>query len=187
MITSCYAESESYNLGMLLRKIYLAEKDILGFSGWSRSESNPHYLWFNCPVNINDTVIQGLEFHGGCLENRPDEGVSFDLRFSKASSSSYTPLERIDWRPRDGGHSNKRQRPEGLPGRIPGSHIHSFHLNYVSEEDRMRKPLRLAEEYNPEAENFIELRKYVGKRFNISNISVVTEPEWSLSLFDGKE
>lgn len=172
---------------MTFEEFYLAEKSISGFSGWSRSETNPHYLWFNCPISINGAVIQGFEFHGGCFENLPDKSVSFDLRFSRASDSNYTPLERFDWRPRDGGHSNKRKRPKGLPARIIGSHIHSFELNYISDEDSMRKPLILAEEYNPEAGNFIELREDVGKRFNISNVSLVTEPEWSFSLFDGQE
>lgn len=170
-----------------LKDVYLAEKEIGFFPGWSEPESETDYIWFEAPLEIGGVTETGLVLHGGCFVNRPNCHVSFELRISRQAGRRCIPIERVDWRAIDGGHSNpRRPRSDWSGRRVSETHLHDFALNWAEAEQRMRLGgLRTAREINSPLQSFNEVRSYAGKRFNINNIEVVTEPGWVYDLFSG--
>ncbi len=68
--------------------------------------------------------------------------------------------------------------------RLGPTHIHAFELNWSDTEQRMREsPLRFARDVEEELADFASLRKFIGNRFKINNIEIVTEPVWDYDLF----
>lgn len=170
-----------------VKDIYEAEKQIGYFPGWSAPEAETDYSWFDAPLEIGGVTETGLVLHGGCFPHRPNCHVSLELRISKQSGRRCIPLERVDWRALDGGHSNpRRPRSEWAGRRVSETHLHDFWLNWVENEQRMRLGgLRTAREIGSGLQDFTELRSYVGKRFNIKNIDIVSEPNWGYDFFSG--
>lgn len=164
-------------------------KSIAVFPGWTDSESETGYVWFDAPLDIGGVTEPGFVLHGGCYINRPDVHVTLELRISKSLGRRTRPLERIDWRSLSGGHSNATRK--GLPKEVSGrrvscTHLHAFELNYLYSECRMRAhDLPYAAEIDEDLDSFESLLKYAGKRFRINNIHVVSPPSWEYNLLDG--
>ena len=172
-----------------LEDVFLAEKEIGHFPGWSNPDPESDYLWFDAPIEIYGIAEAGLVLHGGCFAHQSDHNVSFELRFLKKIGRRCIPLERLDWRSLQGGHSNPLYpRTEWSGIRVSDTHLHEFHLNFVKEEQRMRNGgLRIAREVCRPLETLDAAIEFVGRRLNMSNIQVVTEPSWVYDLFSQGE
>lgn len=84
-----------------------------------------------------------------------------------------------------GGHSNPRKGPPEVSGkRVGATHYHAFDLNYVAEEDRMRRAiLPFAREIDTPIPDYLALRTIAGKLFGIDTIDLVPPPPWQGHLF----
>ncbi len=170
---------------MSFKALASAIKAIAQFPGWSEPEPETGYCWFNAPLMIAGVVEQGLVLHGGYLKRVPDANVSFELRASKPGVKRTVPISRIDWRAVRGGHSNPRRPGSPVSGkRVSDSHHHSFTLNWLEAESRMRKGnLPMAEDIEQEIQTFESLRRETGILFRINNIDLVQLPKWEYDLF----
>jgi hypothetical protein len=160
-------------------------KSIENFPGWSEPEPETGYCWFNAPLTIAGVVEQGFVLHGGYLKRVPDANVTFELRAANPGGKRTVPLARIDWRSVRGGHTNPRRKGSPVScKRVGPSHHHSFELNWVEHEARMRfGNLPMADDVAEEIASFESLRDSVGNLFRINNIGVVTTPKWEYDLF----
>jgi hypothetical protein len=171
---------------MTFPSLVAATKMIAQFPGWSEPEPETGYCWFNAPLMIEGVVEQGFVLHGGHLKHVHDANVSFELRAIKPGSKRAVPLARIDWKAVRGGHTNpKRKGIAGSGKRVGPSHHHSFDLNWVASENRMRLGnLPMAEDIDQGIQTFESLLATVGNLFRINNIAVVSPPKWEYDLFD---
>lgn len=170
-----------------LKEIFQAEKEIGFFPGWSNPEDETDYLWFDAPLEIGGVAETGLVLHGGCFAHRPDVHVSLELRISSQPGRRCVPLERLDWRSLEGGHSNRRRRCNRLAGRrVSDTHLHDFDLNWLEDQGRMQAGgLVCARDLEENLESFEDVRQFAGNRLNINNIDVVTRPPWVYDFFAG--
>lgn len=168
-----------------IKDIVLADKAIGFFPGWSKPEAETDYIWFDAPIEIEGVAETGLVLHGGCFAHRPDCHVSLELRISKTPGRKCQPIERLDWRSLEGGHSNPRRPKSQWAGRrMPETHLHDFWLNWSDAEQRMRRGgLSIAREVEEELQSFVEVRDFFGKHLKINNIEVVKEPDWVYDFF----
>lgn len=164
--------------------LYNAPKQLAYFPGWSEPERETSYSWFNAPLMLNGIVEAGFILHGGCLLDRPDEHVTFELRARSRSGARTIPIERVDWRAVSGGHSNRRRKGSPVSGlTVSNSHIHAFELNWIEADRRMRTDLGQAMEFGQQIQSFEELVAMVKNRFRINNLDLVTPPKWEYTLF----
>lgn len=170
-----------------LKEIFEAEKEIGFFPGWSEPETETDYIWFDAPIEIGGVTETGLVLHGGCYAHRPDMNISFELRIAKTPGRRCMPIERFDWRSIEGGHSNLRgPKSEWSGRRTSDTHLHDFWMNWIEDEQRMRKGgVPFARDIDEELEDFAQVRGFVGNRLRIKNIDVVAEPDWVYDLFIG--
>jgi hypothetical protein len=166
-----------------LRELVEADKRISAFPGWSEPEDETGYSYFNAPLEIGGVTEVGFVLHGGCYPSRPQSEVSFEMRVGRTVGRKKIPLERLDWRAATG-HTNPLRRDSPLSGRRVGpTHLHAFEPNWSETEGRMRYgALRMAQNIEEELPDFVACRAYVGKRFRISNIELVSEPNWVYDL-----
>lgn len=162
------------------------KKSISYFPAWSAPEPETGFMYFLAPLEIDGIVQDAFHLFGSCCAHYPDSHVCFELVLSKTPTRRRTVLERIDWRSLQGGHSNKRKRPDGVPRRTKATHWHKFELNYNKSSDRMiGDNLPIAQNIDKPIKSFETLRDFVGTRFNIDNPDVVSAPEWEYNLFYG--
>ncbi len=170
-----------------LKEIFEAEKEIGFFPGWSKPEDETDYVWFDAPLEIDGVAETGLVLHGGCYSRRPEVNVSLELRISSQPGRRCVPLERLDWRSLEGGHTNSRDRCRRLAGgRVSDTHLHGFDLNWLDEHGRMQSGnLPCATDIGQELQDFESVRQFVGNRLRINNIGVVDRPPWVYDFFIG--
>ena len=171
-----------------LKDVFQAEKEIGIFPGWSEPETETDYIWFDAPIEIGGVTETGLVLHGGCLAHRPNVNLTLELRMARTPGRQCVPIERLDWRSIQGGHSNPRKpKSEWAGKRVSETHLHDFWLNWSPEEERIRGGrLDVAREIEDELKKFEDVRAYVGKRLRINNIEIVKEPDWVYDLFSGE-
>lgn len=176
-------ETSRYAGNMTLAVLMAATKELATAPQWSEPEPETDYLWFDVPIIVGGIVESGIVFHGGCYRQHVDHHVTFELR--AINGRKKTPLQRIDWRSLNGGHSNKVREGSEVSGkRVDASHMHAFTLNYSQAEDRMRgSNLPMADDLAQEIQSFESLREFVGQAFAISNIHIVSTPPWAYNLF----
>lgn len=157
-------------------------KNIVSFPGWSPPEKGDGYMRFSVPLEIGGIVQEGFTLQGGCYRDHPDRHVTFQLCL--LTKRRTVPLERLDWRSLQGGHTNPRGRSSEWAGRrVSKTHLHAFELNWVAQEQRMRAGnLPLAMEISEELQTFEQLLQFTGKRFRIKNMEIVATPEWEYKL-----
>jgi len=161
-----------------------AWKTISVFPGWSEPEDGTSYMWFDVPLEIEGVTEAGFVLHGGCYKDHPDCHVTFEIRVQKSVAGRKIPLSRLDWKSLSGGHTNPRKGESEWSGkRLANTHFHSFDLNWLPDERRMRgAALTLAMEINPPLVDFAAVRAYAGIVFKIANMKVVTIPTWQYSF-----
>jgi len=168
-----------------IKNVFEAEKSISYFPGWSKPESETDYVWFEAPIEIGGVTETGLVLHGGCYSHRSECNVSFELRYLRTPGKRCLPIERVDWKSLEGGHSNPRKpRSDWAGRRVSDTHLHDFSLNWSETEQRMRSGnLPTAREISTNLNDFEGLREYTGKRLRINNIDVVESPPWVYDFF----
>jgi hypothetical protein len=168
-------------------KVVAPIKSIAVFPGWSDPDPETGYVHFNAALEIDGVVEPGLLLHGGCYIDKPSANVTFELRLARTPGRKMVPLERIDWRSLQGGHTN--QRKNGGDGkRLSDSHVHAFELNWNDKKGKFRPGnLPLAADIPETLEDFSAVREFAGKRLRINNIELVLEPKWEYHLKLGEE
>jgi hypothetical protein len=161
-----------------------AEKRISFFPGWSAPEPETGYIWFDAPMEIGGVTERGFILHGGCLVDKPDRHLVFEVRISKVPGRRCIPLMRFEWRSLKGGHTNPRcSGEEWSAKRVGPTHLHPFDLNWMPSLKRMRwAKLRAAVDIAEDLQTFNAVRDFVGDRFRINNLSIVKEPPWDYRL-----
>ncbi len=167
--------------------LFACQKSIAFFPGWLPPEPETDWVSFSAPLEIDGVVEAGFQLHGGCFKNFPDVNVSFELVMARSATTKRVVIERFDWRSLRGGHSNKRRRLAGIPSRTQRTHLHRFDLNYQPSRDRMISGLPFADNVACSLETFDSVKEFLRNRFNISNMHVVTPPEWVYDLFHGAD
>lgn len=171
---------------MPLRKLVIAEKRIPIRVEWTSPERDG-YVRFLVPLEIDGIVDAGLTLSGGAYHPYRDQHVSLELAILDHNGSRRIRLARIDWKSLRKGHSNNARKCAGPWGgeRVPETHLHSFDLNYIEAEGRMKAgKLPCAEPIPEPLQTFKELRRFCGTCFKINNIDIVPPPDWEYDLFD---
>jgi hypothetical protein len=151
---------------------------------WSKADPEDGHMRFSAPLEIDGVVEAGLTLSGGATAHHPDRHVTFELAVAGVGGIRRVRLMRADWRDLKGGHSNNRRQCAGTGKRVPETHLHSFELNWIEAERRMRRgKLPCAEPIDEDLQSFEALRSFVGRRFRINNIGIVPRPDWVYDLF----
>ncbi|MBT9161134.1 MAG: hypothetical protein DDT26_02435 [Dehalococcoidia bacterium] len=163
--------------------LFLADKAVAQFPGWSAPEPETDYVWFNAPLEIGGVIEAGLVLHGGCYSRKPDKHVTLEL-IARSPGGRKMPLARIDWRS-PSGHTNQRRAGSPVSGmRVSETHHHAFELNWLEAERRIRRGnLPQASEIEQEIQSFESLRVFAGNQWRINNIAIVSVPPWAYDLF----
>ena len=157
-------------------ELYNSDKALPYRPRWEPTNST----WFRLTsaLEIDSVVVEGLELRGGACQSLPDRAVRFMLHYRR-SNKIPTPLGRIEWRPLQP-HTNPAGGPYPLM-RISGSHFHSFRLNWLEQDSRMRAGnLPYAQPLNHEPNSFEELLAFAGKEFRIKNLEMIERPPWRM-------
>jgi hypothetical protein len=129
-------------------------------------------------LQIDDVVVEGLQFRAVARKQLPDEMITFQLEYHPHGEIG-GPLCRIEWRPLSG-HNNKGRGPKEWQNKvIVGCHHHSFDLNFRYAQDELRKgtlPIAIPLEDSPK--DFNLLLGFVKKEFRINNIEWLEVPPW---------
>lgn len=153
---------------------------------WTDPDPADGYTRIYAPLDIEGVTEAGLVLTVGAYATYPERHVTFELCVLDAADRR-TRLIRLDWRSLRGGHTNKRRNKcDGPWGRrrVPATHLHAFELNYLPDEQRMKKgKLPCAEPTSEELSSFEDVRKFVGSCFKIKNIEIVPPPDWIYDLF----
>lgn len=167
-----------------LPELMAAKKSIPVFPGWSPPEPETGYSWFDAALEVGGVVETGFVLHGGCYINRPDCNLTFEIRIGRTPGRHCVPVARFCWRSLKGGHTNpKHADPTISRRRLPATHLHPFELNWSHEQNRMlRGNCRYGIPITKDLQTFEQVRSFVGIRFRINNIAVVTRPEWDYTL-----
>lgn len=147
--------------------------------------ADAHRFTLAVPLDIDGVTVEGLELRGGCIQDSPDRAVGLHLQYHPAKRPC-TPLARAEWRPL-GAHTNPNYGPRSLRLlRIEGSHLHSFDLNWLEGDGRMRAGnLPLAQPLDPDAANLDAFLAFVGKEFRIMGLDQMEPPAWRLGNLFG--
>lgn len=171
---------------MPLKSLVEAEKTIPVGVTWTEPDKADGYVRFSAPLEIDGVVEASLSLIGGAYGQHPDCHVTLELAVLGFAGDRRIRLARIDWKSLRGGHSNSSRKCSGPHAgrRVPETHLHSSHLNYVEAEERMKRgKLPCAEPIPQPLQSFEELRKFAGTCFRIKNIDVVPAPNWVYDLF----
>src|SRR5258708_441458 len=132
--------------------INAADKVLSGRPHWEMPDS----VWFclTGSLEIDGATLPGLELRGGACQSLPDRAVRFQLQFQPPRGPCI-PMARAEWRPMNV-HINKAVGPSELQMlRIHETHIHSFDLNWLADEGRMRiGNLPVAKTIRPDLQSF---------------------------------
>ena len=160
---------------MTLPDLIAARKEISQFPGWSEPEAETGAMWFIAPLSIAGVVQEAFALHGVCLKYAPDRNVVFELR-ALGPRRRKISLTRYEWRSLREGHTNSRRSGSPVSGkRVGATHYHSFDLNWLEAERRMRSGnLPQADNVEKEPQSFESLTAEVGNRFRINNMSSAT-------------
>jgi hypothetical protein len=169
---------------MELPDLVAAKKEIEGFTGWSEPEPDTGGMWFSAPLSVAGVIQEAFTLHGLALKNVPDRNVVFELKVS-GPKGRQMPVARFEWRSLRKGHTNPRRKGSPVSGkRVDATHYHSFDLNWIPLERRMRgRNLSQADSFHPDPESFESLIDVVGKLFRINNMYVVPPPKWEYDMF----
>jgi hypothetical protein len=170
---------------MPLKTIFESDKQIPVAVRWTAPDADDGYIRFSVPLDIDGITDASVTLGGGAYIRVPDRHVTLELAILANDGIRRTRLARLDWKSDKGGHSNSRRCGGPWSGRrLPETHLHSFDLNWIAAQGRMRKgKLPCAEPIEQELATFEELRAFAGNYFRINNIEVVPRPEWVYDLF----
>lgn len=147
------------------------------FSGWQ--EDDQGILEAALPVETpGGIIIEGLLLRLKARKHLVDSAAMIQLEFPHEKGRRDRAVERLDWRPLHT-HTNKNLGPEELRLiDLEGSHRHSFDLNWIPHEQRLRKYNLPIAEPMPDCADFQSFLEYAGGCLNIQNLNVVQVPPW---------
>lgn len=166
---------------MLLRQLVETWKDLSHDAKWTEPDVS-QYCRFYAPLVVDGILEASLVLKGGTYKTHPERHISFELAIRDMKTNRDVRLSRIDWRVLSGGHSNSRRSCRGLVTRTESTHFHEFSLNYIAEEDRMKRRLPCARNVDENLNTFEELREFVGTHFRINDIIGIPLPNWEYRL-----
>jgi hypothetical protein len=162
-----------------IEKLFRSDKMLAIAPGWN---SRGDLLEVVCPLEIDATVVEGLQFRLTARKAMQDEMVTAQVEYHPSDEVG-GPLARIEWRPLSG-HNNRGRGPKAWQNRIiEGCHHHSFDLNQryaLKDLNRGSLPIALPLEASPK--DFNSLLLFVHKEFRITNIQWVEVPPWEPAL-----
>jgi hypothetical protein len=160
-----------------------ASKALIAPPTWVGPEPDTEYVWFEAPLEISGIVQPGLFLFGGAYKRRPNSAASFELRQRRPPARRYSEIERVDWRPLDGGHTipMRKKIPYGAGKRIEGTHWYLFEYNVLSNGTLLER-LPVAIETPYEIKSFEELVAFWERTTRITNMSLVSAPPWEYVL-----
>jgi hypothetical protein len=133
-------------------------------------------------LEIEGVTVRGLLLRIRARADLPDEDVIFQLEHPFPGRRD-TALARLEWRP-----LTPHRNPGNAPGAlrflyIPGSHHHTFDLNWLPGEERMRRVnLPIACPISPDPTDFNAVLELVSVSFRISGLELVPVPPWEGAL-----
>lgn len=136
------------------------------------------------PLNIGGVTVGLFGLRGGCYVQHADKAIMLQLEMGIAGVRRRIPLVRLDWRPLSDRHKNPRKGPAEHRSRVLfGSHHHTFDLNWLEAEQRMREHnLPFAVPLENEPASFAEMLDLARVLFRINDIDRLPLPEWTLKL-----
>jgi hypothetical protein len=148
-------------------------------SGWTEDEEGRERLV--AAIEIDSVTVEGLSLRLTARRSMADRKVMAQLEHRNGGITE--PLSRIDWRPLRP-HRNFGRGPKELRFQeIPGSHLHSFDLNWFAAEQRMlAENLPIAVPIDPEPAGFRQLLALLSTEFRIVNAADLPMPSWDLLL-----
>jgi hypothetical protein len=162
-----------------IEKLFRSDKMLAIEPAWNNRDD---LLELICPLEIDGTVVEGLQFRLTARKSMQDEMVTAQVEYHPSDEIG-GPLARIEWKPLSG-HNNKGRGPKAWQNRvIEGCHHHIFELNlrYAPKEiNRGGLPIALPLEASPK--DFNSLLDFVHKEFRITNIQWVEVPPWEPAL-----
>jgi hypothetical protein len=163
-----------------LEALFGADKVLAIAPVWVQRDSD--LLEIVCPLEIEDTVVEGLIFRLTARKTMPDEMVTAQLEYHPAGESG-GPLARVEWKPLSS-HNNRGLGPKEWRNRLMlGCHHHSFEMNLKHCPSELRKGrLPVAVPLGASPADFDALLGFVKKEFRISNIEWVETPPWEPRL-----
>jgi hypothetical protein len=161
-----------------------SRKEIASFPGWSEPEPETDSMWFIAPLSMGGVIAEAFALHGLCMKHVPDRHVIFELK-AMGRRGKKVSIARYEWRSLREGHTNSRRKGSTVSGqRVSATHYHSFDLNWLPAEHRMRSGnLPMAQSVEQEPVSFESLIEEVGKLFRINNMTVVLPPKWEYDFF----
>ena len=153
-------------------------KKLSGMPRWQENGS----AWKIARISLISEIegLDGLFLRLKAPNLRDGSGFLLQVEYQPGDARGTEPLSRLEWRV---GHTNPNLGPpEYRLLECPGTHFHSFDLNYIDGEDRMRRSnLPLAEPVEPDPDTFEELLAFGRKSLRISDLDEISRPE-----FEGK-
>ena len=108
-------------------------------------------------------------------------GFLFQVEYQPGAQRDTEPLERLEWRM---GHANPDLGPREVRFlECHSTHLHSFELNFVSKENRMRAGnLPLAEPVDPDPATFEDFLAFAKKSLKINGLETIARPKFQGEL-----
>ena len=161
-------------------EIIAAAKTLVLNSDWAEDQQGRQKLILS--IEVDGVSVEGLFLRATSRRSMPDRKVMVQLEHAVPHQPT-EPLCRIEWRPLRPHRNNLQGPKEFRLIDIPGSHHHSFALNWYAPEERMlRENLPIAVPILPEPEGFNQLLALISKEFRISNAEAIAIPPWDLLL-----
>lgn len=112
-----------------------------------------------------------------------EEAVTVQLEYEQEGRRDKA-IDRINWRPIHTHNNGNKGPKEHRLREMEGSHHHSFALNWLTSETRLRlRNLPVAEPLVPDPADFKSLLAFVEDVFRIEGLSESSPPPWEESLF----
>ncbi|WP_330083777.1 hypothetical protein [Methylocystis iwaonis] len=170
---------------MPLPYLFSAQKSISYRPNWTAPDKEDGHTRIVAALDVGEITEASLALLCSAYAHLPDRHVSVEICINGLDGKRRIRLARVDWKSIKGGHSNKRGHCKGdWDGkRVPETHYHSFEMNYVTAERRMKAgKLPCARPIDEPLQSFEELCAFIGFNFNIKNMDVVAPPPWEYKL-----
>ncbi|MEL7527478.1 MAG: hypothetical protein AAFN16_16995 [Pseudomonadota bacterium] len=164
----------------LCADFYHSDKDIAAYPVEWKTGHRPKSLRLSLPLMIDGVVVEGFTLIGHTLVDLPHRNVAFLLNYKDPMGFDRgIHVAKAEWRPIKG-HNNKGWGPEEFRLKEQThSHCHCFDDNVGLGGDLWKNnKLPLALPIVPDPSSFEEFLEFVGKKFRISNVSLIGTPPW---------
>lgn len=161
------------------------DKAISGSPKWSKPEGADKAIKLSAAIEVGESTLQGFFLKARAKADSSNRDISFSMTYlAPGTKRDGVNLDRVDWRPITPHENTDDRAPSHLYLlEITGTHRHSFDLNWRPSSGSPLKWLPIAEPISPDYQSFEALRDAIGILFRISNIDLISAPDWDRSLF----